>query len=150
MKRNHGSVRPPAWMGAAIACLLTLNVLLGLAQTKDSPPSKHRTWEYTGLTKIPAKARERLNPLESDPDAVAAGKKLFVQHCSECHGKDASGGKRGPDLHADVMQKATPGEIFFVITNGVIRHGMPGWANLPEPERWQIVSYLATSHKVQP
>jgi hypothetical protein len=40
------------------------------------------------------------------------------------------------------MLQATPGEIFWVITNGVIRKGMPAWAKLPAPERWQIVAFL--------
>ncbi len=40
------------------------------------------------------------------------------------------------------MQQATPGEIFWVVTNGVIRKGMPAWAKLPAPQRWQIVAFL--------
>jgi hypothetical protein len=29
-----------------------------------------------------------------------------------------------------------------VLTNGSLRGGMPSFASLPEPERWQIVEYL--------
>jgi hypothetical protein len=28
------------------------------------------------------------------------------------------------------------------LTNGVVWHGMPVWSKLPEPERWQIVTFI--------
>jgi mono/diheme cytochrome c family protein len=49
---------------------------------------------------------------------------------------------RGADLLREEVQQATPGTIFWVLTNGVVRHGMPVWSKLPEPQRWQLVTYL--------
>jgi len=129
-----------------MAGLLILNVVLAVAQSENSPAPEHPTWDFTALAKAPAKAQARRNPLQGDPDAVAAGKKLFAEHCSECHGKDAFGKRRGPDLHITAAREATPGTIFFILTNGVIRHGMPGWSKLPEPQRWQLVSFLKSLH----
>jgi hypothetical protein len=40
------------------------------------------------------------------------------------------------------VQQATPGTLFWILTNGVVRRGMPVWSKLPEPQRWQIVTYL--------
>ncbi|MGD1093679.1 MAG: c-type cytochrome [Bryobacteraceae bacterium] len=94
------------------------------------------------FARVPEKARSKHNPFEGDPEAAAAGKKLFEQHCAECHGPTADGAKRGPHLRAAEVQQATPGETFWVITNGVVRHGMPAWSKLPEPQRWQIVAFL--------
>jgi len=54
----------------------------------------------------------------------------------------AEGGKKGPSLRADEVQDATPGALFWLLTNGVVRRGMPVWSKLPEPQRWQLVSYL--------
>ena len=93
------------------------------------------------LSRVPEKARARPNPLENDPEAATAGQKLFEQHCAECHGETAGGSKRGPNLRAGVPQ-AMPGEIFWILTNGVVRHGMPAWSKLPEAQRWQIVAFL--------
>jgi mono/diheme cytochrome c family protein len=28
------------------------------------------------------------------------------------------------------------------MTNGAVRSGMPVWSKLPEPQRWQIVTYV--------
>ena len=97
---------------------------------------------YAELGKAPEKARNRANPLENDPDAVAAGRLLFEDHCAECHGDNAEGGKKGPNLRAAEVQNATPGTLFWLVTNGVVRRGMPVWSKLPEPQRWQLVRYL--------
>ena len=112
------------------------------AQTSGSGDSKKDKSVYAELTKVPAKAAAKQNPLEQDPDAVAAGSKLFEMHCAECHGADATGGKKGPNLRVEEVQQATPGSIFWVLTNGVVRRGMPVWSRLPEPQRWQLVAYI--------
>ncbi len=142
MKIHPVFPQPTRWMPRVMAGLLILNVVLALARAENPAAPKTPRGDYTVLTKVPSKARARPNPLEGDPDAVTAGRKLFEQHCSECHGKDAAGGKRGPKLRGLTAQEATPGALFFVLTNGVVRRGMPDWSKLPEPERWQIVSFL--------
>jgi mono/diheme cytochrome c family protein len=133
------SYRRVAWLTAGLAML---NVVLALAQSDNPTSSRNTTWDYSALAKVPSKAQARRNPLEGDPDAVAAGRKIFAEHCSDCHGKDAGGARRGPNLRVVPAHEATPGALFYVLTNGVIRHGMPGWSKLPEPERWQLVSFL--------
>ncbi len=97
---------------------------------------------YAELKEAPEKARLRQNPLEQDPEAVLAGKKLFLRHCAECHGETGQGAKRGPSLRAAEVQNATDGTLFWVLSNGVVRRGMPVWSKLPEAQRWQIVRFL--------
>jgi len=126
-----------------LAGLLVVGVAVGFAQSgQPVATSKDRTHDYAELGKAPEKARNRQNPLATDPDAVAAGRKLFEGHCAECHGDAADGSKKAPSLRADPVQQATPGALFWILTNGVVRRGMPVWSKLPEPQRWQIVSYL--------
>ncbi|HUK86228.1 MAG TPA: cytochrome c [Terriglobales bacterium] len=91
---------------------------------------------------VPGKARLRDNPLASDPQAAAAGAKLFQQHCAQCHGADATGRPGRPSLRSHRVRLATPGELEWLLTNGSLRNGMPSWSRLPEPQRWQIVTYL--------
>lgn len=97
---------------------------------------------YAEIRKAPEKARAKRNPLEKDPDAVAAGRILFEQRCAECHGDNADGGKKGPSLRATAIQDAEPGAVFWILTNGVVRKGMPVWSKLPEPQRWQLVRFI--------
>ena len=97
---------------------------------------------YAEITKAPEKARVKRNPLQKDRAAVAAGRILFEQRCAECHGDNAEGSKKGPSLRASEIQDAEPGAIFWILTNGVVRKGMPVWSKLPEPQRWQLVSFI--------
>ncbi len=98
------------------------------------------------LQKVPAKDRARPNPLANDPNAPAAGAKIFADRCASCHGEDAAGKNDGkhvrPNLHADRIKQATPGELFWLLTNGSQKNGMPSWSRLPEPQRWQLITYL--------
>lgn len=118
-----------------IAALLAIAGIFLFGQGKSSWPA---------LPEIPASARSRSNPLANNPDAPVAGQKLFEQHCSTCHGKAAEGSRKAPGLENETMRHLSEGELFWILTNGVVRHGMPSWSQLPEPQRWQIVSYLGT------
>lgn len=97
---------------------------------------------YAPLAKAPQKAAARPNPLQGDRNAIAGGAKLFARYCAECHGEMAQGGRKGPSLLAEEVQQAAPGALFWLLTNGVVRRGMPVWSKLPEPQRWQLVSYI--------
>ncbi len=130
----------PIFRLGALTIVLLLSVGVVTAQT--SAPSKDASSIYGELAKAPKKNAARRNPLAADPQAVAAGGKLFALHCAECHGETADGGKKGPSLHADEVQQATPGTLFWLLTNGVVRRGMPVWSKLPEPQRWQLVSFI--------
>jgi mono/diheme cytochrome c family protein len=101
-------------------------------------------FDYRELGNVPEKARLRNNPMERDPKAVPVGKKLFGQHCAECHGSRGEGSKKAPSLQAEEVQQAAPGALFWILTNGVVRRGMPVWSKLPEPQRWNLVSYIQT------
>jgi mono/diheme cytochrome c family protein len=94
------------------------------------------------IAKAPAKARDQRNPYEGQVDGVAAGEKLFRQHCAECHGDDAQGRGRAANLRSSGVQNATPGELAWFLRSGNLLHGMPPWAGIPEQRRWQIVAYL--------
>ncbi len=120
-------------------------IALSVAQKGSHDSNKYdpsRKDIYAELEKAPRKAAARSNPLQGDADAVPAGANLFDQHCAECHGEMAEGTRKGPSLRVEPVQQATPGALFWVLTNGVVRRGMPVWSKLPEPQRWQLVSYM--------
>lgn len=122
-----------------------LCVHLALANDGQIAPADQATTppRPTGVfAKVPKKARVRNNPMESDPEAIAAGEKLFGQHCAQCHGITAEGGRKAPSLHIAEVQNATPGALFWVLSNGIVWHGMPDWSKLPEAQRWQITTYV--------
>lgn len=125
----------------ALLCTIAA-MLLALLQPVSGQNQNKNNATYAELAKAPEKARAKKNPLENDPEAVTAGRILFEQHCAECHGETAEGSKKAPSLRAPEVQNAEPGAIFWLLTNGVSRKGMPVWSKLPEPQRWQIVKFL--------
>ncbi len=136
-------------VAAALAVSISfLAASVVLAQSRSSGKSavsatpKYDPVIYAELQKAPEKARNRTNPLQNDPDAVAAGAILFAQHCAECHGNSAEGSPKAPSLLVRQVQTATPGTLFWLLTNGVVRKKMPVWSKLPEPQRWQLVRYI--------
>ena len=99
---------------------------------------------------VPQEARLRANPYANEPSAAQAGEKLFARYCSPCHRAGRGGKWRAPDLHSTAVQKTQPGELFWILRNGMLRQGMPSWAHLPEEQRWQIVTWLQTRSDAQP
>jgi mono/diheme cytochrome c family protein len=97
---------------------------------------------FSAIAQAPLKSRDWRNPYEGDADALLAGKKLFLQHCSECHGENARGLGHAVNLHLPGVQNSTPGELVWFLRNGNLAHGMPSWSGLPIQRRWQIVTYL--------
>ena len=83
------------------------------------------------------------NPYAGDADAAQAGKKMYNRYCSGCHGDSAPGVGNNPGLTMAAKHDSA-GHLFDVITNGVVSKGMPAWSQLPEQQRWQIVTYLQT------
>src|SRR6266851_2623883 len=147
MKTGCGSLRAVqriglATIGGAVLGIVILGISTPVAQKPGTAADKKKESTYAALAEAPEKARQRKNPFEGDPQAVAAGGKLFQQHCVECHGEKAGGTKKGPSLLHEEVRQATPGALFWVLTNGVVRRGMPVWSKLPEQQRWQIVTFL--------
>jgi cytochrome c oxidase cbb3-type subunit III len=86
--------------------------------------------------------KEPKNPVAGDARAIAQGQRQFVLSCSYCHGVDARGGGRGPDLTSGRwLHGDTDGAIYRTITHGVPGTEMPA-CGCPEDEAWRLVSFL--------
>jgi mono/diheme cytochrome c family protein len=112
---------------------------VGAARDKDATDSRG---VLLAIAQAPVKTRDWKNPYEGDADALLAGKKLYGQHCAECHGANARGLRNAVSLRSPQVQNATPGELVWFLRNGNLFHGMPSWSGLPDQRRWQIVTYL--------
>jgi len=92
---------------------------------------------------VPEKAAQRKNPLASKPESADGGRKLFVRMCVSCHGDEFHGQTHdAPDLHTEAVQEESDGALFWRISNGNSRRGMPSFSGLPEGQRWQLVMYI--------
>jgi mono/diheme cytochrome c family protein len=126
--------------------LLVVSLLLGLHalySVSAHDGHKHRN--------APASARKLKNPVKADEETIAAGRALFNKNCASCHGEDgksktdvAAALKKQPtDLTAKAMSGITDGEIYWVVTNGIKKSGMPAYKlKAKEQERWQMTLYV--------
>ena len=100
------------------------------------------------LAKVPASDHQKPNPYAGQPEAIAAGRIIFEEHCAKCHGQNAEGSKKRPSLRSQrVQQQATEGDLHWLLVNGSMKKGMPSWAKLPDPQLWQLVTYLKSLHE---
>ncbi len=85
---------------------------------------------------------EKKNPVAGAATAIREGSSLFRANCSPCHGLDARGGGRGPDLTTGRWIHGGSDEaIFQTINQGVPGTEMP--ANpFEDSEIWSLVAYI--------
>lgn len=127
-------VRQFSAQGAVTIFLIIVGAVV--ARGAQQPHGGHRQWMP------PAEAARRTNPLANRTDVEAGGEKLFRQRCATCHGEDGRGGGKAPNLAASRVQAQSDGALFWKITSGNTRTGMPTFSFLPEPQRWQLVLKL--------
>lgn len=90
------------------------------------------------------------NPLSGNPEAIKEGTSIFRSNCSPCHGLNANGGGRGPDLTSGRWTHGSADDqVFHTITRGVPGTDMPA-NDLPELEIWAIIAYLRTLSPATP
>jgi mono/diheme cytochrome c family protein len=99
------------------------------------------------MTNVPARDHEKTNPFKDQQDAISAGRRVYVEHCSHCHGENAEGTKKRPALMTDrIEHQATEGDLHWLLVNGSMKRGMPTWSKLGDPQIWQVISYLKSLH----
>jgi mono/diheme cytochrome c family protein len=95
------------------------------------------------MNKVPERDRDKQNPYGDQADAIAAGQRIFHDHCAHCHGADAEGTKKRPSLRTErVQQQATEGDLHWLLVNGSMVAGMPSWSKLGDPQIWQVITYV--------
>lgn len=73
----------------------------------------------------------------------AQGKQTFASTCAQCHGLDAKGSERGPDI-ADrpSVQRLSDAQVGHIVENGVPGTGMPAFHSLKSSQIKDVVAYL--------
>jgi mono/diheme cytochrome c family protein len=118
----------------ALAAVLLACAAIAFAQ-EATPLDPHWT--------VPEKAAQRSNPLREKPELAAGGRKIFDRNCVQCHGDEKHERKNNaPDLASALVQQESDGALFWRISSGNARKGMPAFSSLPEAQRWQLVLYI--------
>lgn len=89
----------------------------------------------------PGDEKTKKNPAIGNPQAIAAGHKLYLTSCAGCHGTNGGGG-RGPNLRVrGVWHPLDDDALFATLQKGVPGADMPA-ANLPTEQLWQLTAFV--------
>jgi len=104
------------------------------------------------------RAPEGKNPIQPTEENIAAGAKIYLDHCAGCHGVPSN-----PDSQfARSFNPPAPGffhdapdmpenQNFYIIQHGIRWTGMPAWKQtLDETQTWQVVTFLSNLEKLPP
>ncbi len=125
--------------------ILTASVIITgfIIMTSSIQPQDPKYWI------APKEADALKNPLKDNAVATAAGKKLYMQMCTICHGDKGKGdgvasaalNPRPGNFITQKVQGQTDGAIFWKMTNG--KPPMAAYKDiLKEEQRWQLVNYI--------
>jgi mono/diheme cytochrome c family protein len=116
-------------------------------------PRGYETYPFQAATKEAARtAGEKLvNPVRPTMADLERGRFVYKTYCYPCHGEhgDGDGPVVGPDrypappsLTSETVKKYPDGQIFHIITKGVVDR-MPGYEQqIPRPDRWKAVWFV--------
>ncbi len=103
---------------------------------------------------VPEEYASLTSSVESGDEAIAAGKALYEEYCTACHGAEG----RGDGPHASVLEHTPPdftdphmaeemtdAAFFWRTSEGIPDEDMPPFKDkLSAEQRWQLVQYLRT------
>jgi mono/diheme cytochrome c family protein len=128
--------------------LAFLAILLGSTLVAVSEEQSKDKWT------APAAEARKKNPVAVNESSLAAGQKIYLKRCVQCHGKMGNGD--GPDaadlgihpakLSDPVIREETDGALFWKVTVG--KKPMPNYGTRLSPtDRWNVINYLRTLGK---
>lgn len=104
------------------------------------------------------RAPDRKNPVAPTEENLAAGAKLYLDHCAGCHGIPSNPDSQlaksfyppVPAFFQDAPDMSE-NENFYIIEHGIRWTGMPSWnKTLNEQQIWQVVAFLSNIEKLPP
>jgi putative heme-binding domain-containing protein len=101
-------------------------------------------WAANGLTAWPQTPQQKPRQINVKP-ASTRGKQIFASTCATCHGLDARGAERAPNIAENPrVQKLSDAQIAHIIQNGIPGAGMPAFHLLEASDVEAVVTYLRT------
>jgi cytochrome c oxidase cbb3-type subunit III len=99
-------------------------------------------WAASGLSARSQTPQQNLQQ-KSEKSVSTRGKQTFASTCAGCHGLDARGGERAPNIVENPkVLRLSDAQISHIIENGVPGTGMPAFHSLANPDVRAVVAYL--------
>ena len=143
-------------LSVIVAAAGGLWVILGVGFSAREEPGAIESFIAPRLRRMatPRDAAAAINPVESNPEALAEGMAHFADHCATCHANDGIGdtdfGKglypKPPDMRKAATQELSDGELFYIIHNGIRFTGMPAFGEPgkagEDTDSWNLVHFI--------
>ena len=139
-------------IGAVGAAVFFLGGFYNVAGTSEDPALVNWALVRVRTASIVRHAHDAPPGNFNDAANVQAGARKFAEHgCANCHGapgvnwaKYSEGLHPDPPDLKDVVNDRTPGQLFWVIKNGINMTGMPSFklAGAKDEDIWLIVAFL--------
>ena len=135
--------------------IISALLLIAFTVSAQATPTAPKPGPTTNLYTIPLDAAHRENPVKSNAESLARGKRQYGYDCAMCHGKNGNG---GGDVASDMKLKMhnqvdpatlngrTDGELFYIIKKG--KDQMPPEGDRVKDETvWDMVNYVRSFSK---
>jgi thiosulfate dehydrogenase len=145
---------------AAIALGIYCYFVTGRAPVATSAPPMpfEKKLAHQALNARVGREMPKTVPLQPDEPNLAAGARLYREHCAVCHGLPgqketmiATGMYPRPPklMEGKGVTDDEPGESYWKVANGIRLTGMPGFrTKLSDPEMWQVSLLVANADKL--
>ena len=146
------------------ATVLALSVYFYFASGRapvatSAPPMPFEKWlAHQALNARIDREMPKTVPIPSDEPNLAAGARLYREHCAVCHGLP---GQKQTSIAAGMypvppklmegkgVTDDEPGESYWKVANGIRLTGMPGFRSaLSETQLWQVSLLVAHADKL--
>ena len=87
-------------------------------------------------------------PARRTQPPAPAGRRVFEQRCSQCHGGDGNGGEMGPPITTR-LPALTDADLTTLVRQGRMPKGMPAQA-VPSAEMTALIRHLRTIERREP
>jgi mono/diheme cytochrome c family protein len=133
-----------------LALAIAFCVALAMVPAADKAPQGTEIQSTTPRRGGNPAAAKISNPVPTDPESVAAGRRTYSRLCSRCHGpngKGDGGGAGAGGQPADLTDGtwdfgASDGEIFTVIRDGTSADMESYAEQISEVDIWSLVNYI--------
>lgn len=151
MLKVIGTVLGTVLVGVAAATVLVYSGAYNVAATDRHSGLTHAVFETARVRSIKAHAAGIAPPTDLASEArVIAGTSHFAEHCAMCHtapgvnAQDlADGMYPKPPVLTEAARRYSPGELFWILRNGIKMSGMPAWgADHSDDDLWNTVAFM--------
>jgi mono/diheme cytochrome c family protein len=150
MKAVLATLLSTALLTAVGGAIFIYSGIFNVAATEPHWPASYWVLEKARMRSIQVRGAGLTPPAGYDePSKVAGAAGHFSEHCATCHGGPgikpsvwAEGMYPTPPNLKEVASRYTPGELFWILKNGIKMSAMPSMASDGDEMLWSTVAFL--------